>query len=352
MFDFPNSPTIGQQIIEPNGAVAQWDGVKWTNVAGQVSSVTPAFNNVGRNLIHNSMFNIQQRGSGPFTAIGYTLDRWTLTLANDTVSIQLAVANDAQRTAIGDEAATVLLTNTFTGNAAATSINYFIQKIEGVRRISGKTVTLSFWASASATQKLGINMYQDFGTGGSPSTGSWIFTTGQSIQLSGTWTRYSVTINMPTATGKTTGTGGNDCTWLAFFFSCGANTNAIAGNIGVQSGVIQLWGVQLEIGSTATQLEKIDYQDDFKHCQRFFQVHSAVIISGIATSGGQVMWSDISLPVTMRGLPTTSLFNANYSNGNSFAATAVSTGHVRTQVSATAAGSFYGISDMTLTADL
>src|SRR5678810_1043983 len=85
MFDFPNSPTIGQQVIEPNGAAVQWDGTKWASVAGQVNSVSPLYNNVGRNLIHNSMFNVNQRGLGSWTTSGvYTSDRWYMGFSGGT----------------------------------------------------------------------------------------------------------------------------------------------------------------------------------------------------------------------------------------------------------------------------
>jgi len=33
-YDFPNSPSSGQQVTTPNGAVFAWDGAKWTG-AGQ-----------------------------------------------------------------------------------------------------------------------------------------------------------------------------------------------------------------------------------------------------------------------------------------------------------------------------
>src|SRR5580765_4471125 len=192
MFDFPNSPTIGQQIIEPNGAVAQWDGVKWTNVAGQVSSVAPLYNNVGRNLIHNSRFNIWQRGFGPFTTQNYTADRWYISASGgDTVSVNRATFSIGA-IQIGDEEATAVLSNTFTGSAATAAYNFLSQPIENVRKLGNKTVTVSFWANANAgNPKLGVSWTQYFGAGGSPSAS--VSGTGQSVTLSGTYVRYSLT---------------------------------------------------------------------------------------------------------------------------------------------------------------
>src|SRR4029077_16418747 len=100
----------------------------------------------------------------------------------------------------------------------------------GVRRLGGKTVTISFWAQASAALKLGINMSQIFGTGGSPSSGLWALATGNAITLTTGWARYSTTITLPSVSGKTLGTNGNDYTGLMFFCSAGATNNATAGN--------------------------------------------------------------------------------------------------------------------------
>src|SRR5215475_8090402 len=106
LFDFPNSPALNQQVVMPDGTVRQWDGAKWKaggatatgpylplsggamsgamTVVGNASAAlqpvplqqlsstlattAPALNNVGRSLILNGLFNIQQRGAGPFTA--------------------------------------------------------------------------------------------------------------------------------------------------------------------------------------------------------------------------------------------------------------------------------------------
>ena len=105
-----------------------------------------AFGNVGRNLLHNALFNVAQRGAGGFTATGYTIDCWALGLTLDTANVNPVAAADADRAGIGDEAATTLLANTFTGNAGASAATIVYQPIENVRRLAGKTVTASFWA--------------------------------------------------------------------------------------------------------------------------------------------------------------------------------------------------------------
>ena len=253
-----------------------------------------AYNNVGRNLIHNSMFNVAQRGVGPFTTDGvYTVDRWVISTAAslDTVSFRQVAANDTGRAQIGDEAHLYYFSNVFTGSANAAAANYVDHRIEFVRRLSGKTVTLSFWAVSPAPLKLGVNMFQLFGAGGSPSAAVQVLSTGLAVQLTTAWARYSVTITLPSTAGKTLGTSGTDATWLRLYYSSGATGNAAAGNIGVQSGEIDLWGVQLEIGTVATPLEKPDPRYELDNCMRFYQAMSCVMFGyGLAGAGaGQTL---------------------------------------------------------------
>src|SRR5580765_633025 len=142
---------------------------QWTNLgASQLQG------NVGRNLIHNSMFNVNQRGTGPWATGGYTTDRWIQSFTNGTLSGSIISLSDADRTAIGDEAAKFSYQFVATGGSAAADFTGVFQALEDVRRLANKIITISLWARAtSGTPKIGINLYQNFGTGGSPSTGVW-----------------------------------------------------------------------------------------------------------------------------------------------------------------------------------
>ena len=230
--------------------------------------------NVGRNLLHNSRFNVLQRGAGPFhgdATIIYTADRWCIVCegALDTLTVMPLAASNSDKYYIGDESIRFVLSSTFTGSSDPTAVCYLDQHIEDVRRLANKTVTVSFWARAYSTLKLGINIYQLYGLSGSDYNSA--LATGKSVLLSTSWARYSVTIPIPSINGKTIGTDSQDATWLRLFYSSGANTDAIAGNIGVQSGTIDLWGMQLEIGEEMTVFENSDINDDLQVCRRFYQ---------------------------------------------------------------------------------
>lgn len=337
--DFPSNPTVGQTYTS-GGTVWTWDGAKWVtgmavgvgvapidspvftgnptapnqpagdkdtsiaNTAFVNAAVAPAFNGVGRNLIHNPLFNVAQRGTGPWSITNtYTADRWIQSLTGGTISTSIGAIIDANRVQIGDESPRFHLVANVVGGAGASDETYISQRIEDVRRLAGKTVTLSFWAVAtSGTPKLGIPLIQIFGTGGSPS--SPVLVAPQTVTLSTTYTRYSLTYTVPSIAGKTLGTNaGTDYLEVRFGMSCGASNNVNYGGIGQQSAVFVLWGVQLEIGNVATPLEKPDPRYDLANCQRMFCLVPVFSLFS-ASQPSQYLSATGTCPVTMRAVPT------------------------------------------------
>jgi hypothetical protein len=297
----------------------------------------PALNNVGRNLVHNPLFNIWQRGNGPFTALGaLAADRWQLWMAGDTLSVSRYTPTDTNRTQIGDEAARNAMAVTVTGNAAAGSASALLHKIEGIARLSGKTVTLSFWANSTvAGYRVGINAMQRFGTGGSPSASAWALASGLVVTITGTtWARYSVMMTVPSMSGLTLGTNGDDCLEFDLFLSASGAPYASISGIGTQSGTVRFWGVQLEIGSVATPLEKPDPQQDLAKCQRFYIGYNGttggiwIYTNGI-NSGSAGMAMSQTLLTTMRATPTVTLIDAGSSNITGLGASALNANSIR-----------------------
>jgi hypothetical protein len=314
--------------------------------------VDAAPHSVGRNLLHNGLFNVQQRGTGPWTTSGvYTADRWRVNInGTDTDSWSLVALSDTARSQIGDEAAIWCLSNTFTGSAAAGCSSYVGERIEKIRRLSGKTATVSFYAAAaSGSPQLAINAFERFGTGGSPSPDAWVFATGFPVTLSTTWARYSVTFTIPSVSGKTFGTNGDDFFELDFIYTSTPG-NPIAGNIPAQSGTIQLWGVQLEVGSVATPLEKPEYRIDLANCQRFYQVLWA-LLSVYQSIGATNYQFAVPFAVPMRASPTLTTLVNNNTNMSGFSL-AVANGYVYTNGAAAAAGTATVNINFTASADL
>ena len=266
--------------------------------------VAPAYNDVGRNLIHNALFNIQQRGAGGWTG-GYTADRWIISVAgSDTSNASIISAADANRSQIGDEAARYLYYIHVVGSATAGSSTQFQQRIEKVQRLSGKTIIVSFWAASSvANLQVGLQTIQSFGTGGSPSAS--VASPVQRVTILGTGIfqqRYSVTFAMPSSAGKTFGTNGDDYTGIVFFMS-----DASGGATPVQSGDFYFWGMQCEVaqsGQTApTPLEKLDPVLQLQQCQRFYQVVTVYGGAYISAAGGYV-YAGENFVVSPRAAPT------------------------------------------------
>jgi hypothetical protein len=306
---------------------------------------------VGRNLLHNSLFNVLQRGGGPFTS-GHAADRWFPQLNVSTISITFPSLSDVDRSQIGDEAARYCYTSAATGTAgAADFVIAATQRIEDVRRLAGKTVTLSFWAKAgTGTPKVGIELDQMFGSGGSPSAN----VTGigsQSFTLSTTWQRFTASIAMPSVAGKTLGsTAGSDYTELRIWQSSGATNNALSGGVGVQSYTLQLWGIQLEIGSVATPLEKPDPQQDLAKCQRFYALGNVnFAMQGVA---GQNFANTITLPVWMRANPTITFGSPALTNCTGLAIVQPNAGQMTVYALTTATGQTQINSNYTASADL
>lgn len=348
--DFPNTPTLNQVFTAPNGAMWMWDGVKWTAIASV--SQYAANNNVGRNYIHNPLFNVAQRGAGPFTTGMFTLDRWQMAVvgAGGSMNVQQMQLVDVARAQIGDEQAAAYVYAQVTAGTNPTDYKLLQQKTEGVRRLAGKTVTVSFYAASSAGLPIGVNFQQDFGTGGSPS--AMVVVPGQAITLTTGWARYSATFTIPSIAGKTLGTAGDDGTTLVFWFSAGTNYNTNSGSLGLRTQNVSLWGVQLEVGSVATPLEKPDPRYDLSNCSRFYQLYPGWIMSGYAAAGNTI-YTSLPMGTPMRATPTVALAGTSYSNASAMAsAGGGSVSITRLSMSITATGFGYGNADISLSADL
>jgi hypothetical protein len=283
------------------------EGVNATAISAEttarLAATLPLYNNVGRNQFHNGMDRVRQRNAGPFVVSSYVSDRWFFGTGTGggSRSVSIAALSDAARTAIGDEGAAYALQYVFSGGSSTGDTDYLSQKLEGVRRTAGKSVTVSFWAVAAAgAPKIGVALQQYFGSGGSPS--ATVLIPAQAVTLSTAWTRYVVTFVVPTIVGKTLGTAGDDCLEADFWLSSGPTFNAQAGSIGVQAGTATLFGRQLEIGSLATALDKPDLGYEFATCQRFYQVGATSIQTYQSAGGASV--STAPFPVWMRAIPT------------------------------------------------
>lgn len=289
------------------------------------------------NYLLNSDFRVNQRGAGNLTASGYVSDRWPIQTVNDVISATSVILADADRAQIGDESAYIGIRNTFTGSSAAGSYNELVQNIEGVRRLAGKNVTVSFWAKAAvAGLKMQLTALQYFGSGGSPSP--IVTIAGPQITLSAVFQRYNVQLALPSVAGKTLGTNNDDSTQVQLIYSSQA-----AGM--VQSGTVTVWGAKLNVGGLTPYIPP-EPQASMADCQRFLWVPTTTVnCGGYAAAATEAVYMQIWFPVTMRAsasvgnitwgstanLGTTGITSAG-KDGAIFYGTAAAPGYTLTQI--------------------
>ena len=220
----------------------------------------------GKNKIINGDFRINQRNFSTITTgQGYGFDRWNHVTNGGTITYSTQNFTPGTAPVAGYEGTTFARMDV-AGGASAGDFCILQQKIEDVRTFAGQTVTVSLWAkSDTAGDKLGIELFQDFGSGGSSDTGA----AGQSVTLTTSWARYSVTIANPSISGKTIGT--SSLLEMNLWVTAGTTFNTRSGTVGVQTAVIDIWGVQVEAGSTATAFQTATgtLQGELAACQRY-----------------------------------------------------------------------------------
>lgn len=188
-----------------------------------------------------------------------------------------------------DPSARFYMRITNTSVAGAGNYSYVNNAIEGVRTLANATITVSFWAKADASKNIALELQQNYGTGGAPSTAVSIPI--GLVGLTTAWQRISRTVSVPSILGKTVGTNGDDCLRVFFWMDAGSNFNARASNLGQQSGTFDFWGVKVELGSAPSQYQYPDVGTELAKCQRYYQTfvggtaEGPILFSGDVTSG-------------------------------------------------------------------
>ena len=298
---------------------------------GAVYSTQPSF----RNRIINGNMVIDQRNAGASvtatTSVPYTLDRW------------LAYSAPTSKFTVQQNAGSVTPPAGFTNylgavssssySLAATNVFVINQNIEGFNiadlawgTASAKTVTLSFQVYSSLTGTFGGVLRN------SADNRSYPFT--YSIPSANTWTSISVTV--PGDTSGTWLTNNGVGIRVSFGLGVGSTYSGTAGAwagtlyqgaIGATSVVstsgatFYITGVQLEVGSTATEFEHLPYDVELARCQRYFSTSYGTNPVGTNTWDGTFAGRNydtssrsenvvnIHYPVQMRALPTLTAYS-------------------------------------------
>ena len=336
------SPTSTTGAIQKNGTdvltIDANDNVNIENnisVAGNYLSSQPSF----RNFIINGDMQIAQRGtsSAGNTGNGYTtVDRfnnwitgagtWTMSQDSDVPTGQ-GFSNSFKMACT-------------TANASLGSTGRFaiLQVIEGQNlqnlkwgTANAESITLSFWikSNKTGTYTLGLNQSNSV-----PAT--WHIAKTFTIDSADTWEKKTLTISGNTSTdirnsnewalrviiycaGGSTYTSGT----LATSWEAQDSANAVSSsNVNIAdstSNYINITGVQLEVGSGASDFEFLPYDVQLERCKRYYQLHGRGPV-GI-WSGATNIESHFIFSPEMRATPTFTVSGStvnisNKTNGN------------------------------------
>jgi hypothetical protein len=229
-------------------------------------------------------------------------DRWKIefdgTAATRTISRQTFATG--QTSVPGNPKYFLQMAQTVAGSGG-TYFNPIVQAIESVLTFAGQVVTVSFWAQATVgTPTITVVVGQIFGTVGSPS--STVYTNTPTYTLSANWQQYTWTVAVPSISGKTLGTNGDD--YLGIFIRTQPNLVH----------TVNFASVQVEKGSVATPFEVRPFATELALCQRYYYQITALTNSGgsqsninwgiayVRSAGNASIY--YSLPVPMRTQPT------------------------------------------------
>jgi hypothetical protein len=259
-----------------------------------------------RNAIINGNFDHWQRGTS-FTGNEYGADRWFHNRVGTTHTVSRQAFTLGQ-TAVPSEPAYFCQT-VVSSVAGASNFSALFQRIEDVRTFAGQQVTVSFWAKADASKPIATELLQVFGTGGSPSSSITAIGTTKTT-LTTSWQKITVTVTVPSISGKTLGSDGNSALSLRIWFDAGSSFNALTDTLGQQSGTFDIAQVQIEAGPVATPFERRPIGTELALCQRYFQIGTyAIPATGYSPLQQYV--------VTPRATPTLAIFTTYTGSGGS-----------------------------------
>jgi hypothetical protein len=302
-----------------------------TSVAG--SNLGAGDASLLKNRLINGSMVIDQRNAGASvtqtTSATYAVDRW------------FGYGDAASKFTMQQNAGSVTppvgfsnywgITSSSAFSITSTSIFDIAQRVEGYNiadwnwgSANAKTVTLSFWVRSSLTGTFGGSLGND------PADRSYAFS--YTISAANTWEQKSITIAGDT-TGTWNTTNGKGLQ-LAFGLGVGSTYSTTAGAwtsgfyasstgavsvVGTNGATWYITGVQLEVGSSATGFEYVNYQTSLANCQRYFikyggdQVYEHVA-SGMGIAGTQAN-CDTPMPVPMRTTPSSSISTLALNDG-------------------------------------
>ena len=261
-----------------------------------INGTTPnPYNTVGKNLVINGAMQIAQRGTsttGITSGATYpACDRFQFILGT------IGTYTVSQDTDSPDGFSNSFKIDCTTADASPAAGDYliFYQKIEGQMcqqlakgTASAKPVTLSFWVKSNKTGNMQVNI-RDMDN--ARLIGNIV-----TINSAATWEKKSLTF-----AGDTTGALNNDngnSLQLEWWLDSGSDSSSgsvptswqanadadrnAGGTLALAdstSNYINITGVQLEVGESATEFEHRPYGTELQLCQRYYELHTPIDVN-------------------------------------------------------------------------
>ena len=295
-------------------------------------------NRTNKNLIINGAMQVAQRGTSSTSSGYHTVDRWTIQNANTGVT----VTQSQQATSSSDEPyqngfqnfARIALASAGTANTNV--YTEFQQRMEAQNiansgwnfKSSSSNITVSFWFRASTNQTFYGYLTTSDGT-------AQRYTFSFTASGNNTWTKITKTISGNSNLDFNNDNGEGLHLVLVPFYGTDLtnnktlNTWAASDNTNFMPDMASTWltagastfditGVQLEVGSVATDFEHRSFGQELALCQRYFQKNASTVMymAVIRTSDSQHRLN-LNLPVTMRATPTGTITSGDQDGGPS-----------------------------------
>jgi hypothetical protein len=289
-----------------------------TSVAG--SNLGAGNASIMKNRLINGDFKVSQYYGTSATANtinGYAIDRWQI--EQDVTGKLIAQQNQGSVTPPVGFANYFGVTSQSAYSVGASERFALIQYVEGYNMsdlnwgtANAKTVTLSFWAYSSLTGTFGGSFLTYSGT-------NYSYPFSYSIPVANTWTYISITVPGPSVGSWATNNAG--ALQLSFSLGCGSTYTGTAGSwqnikvlnatgatsvVGTNGATFYITGVQLEVGSSATGFEYVNYQTSLANCMRYYyklQLGDYGAINGFNDNSTNAICY-YQFPVPMRSAPT------------------------------------------------
>jgi hypothetical protein len=314
--------TPARLAVGTNGQVLTADSTAGTGLAW-ATPTTGSAQVAGKNAVINGDFLINQRAfTSNTTTLAYNFDRWMQQNAGGSFTVTPQTFTPGAAPIATYEGRTFVQGITATQSAAG-DFAIITQRIEDVTRYAGTTVTISFFAKANTgTPKIGVEVKQNFGSGGSPS--ATVSVPAGASTLTTSFARYSVSVAIPSISGKTLGTTANTSYLeLNLWTSAGATYATPASSIGIQNFTASIWGVQLEYAASATYFTTATgtLAGELAACQRYYFEDAKTTISNGYATNTYLNFDRYFHPVAMRTTPTITQTGAVSFSSNTSATT-------------------------------